>query len=143
MNDQQKVSFEQHIPDVLVGLNGIHQVIDSHNLDRTLYHLILLRASQLNGCDYCIELHTREAIEDGEKTERLDQLTNWRESSLYSPSEKVAFKWTEALTQLENGKNLACFRNSLRKYFSDKQISLITVNIAMINLWNRIQVSNH
>ena len=143
MNTTQKIDHKQNIPDILQAMGQVHDVIDCHRLDRTLYHLVLLRASQINQCDYCIDMHTREAIEDGESKKRLASMGGWYQSELFSSREKIAFAWTEALTKLDNLPNLGKIRAELRQYFTDKEVSLLTANIAMINLWNRIQISEH
>jgi AhpD family alkylhydroperoxidase len=143
MKNVQAVKHEQHIPDILHAMGEVHSVIDCHGLDRTLYHLVLLRASQINQCDYCIEMHTREAKDDGESKERLDCVRNWHQKDVFSPREKAAFAWTEALTNLDKIAGLGELRAELRQLFTDKEISLLTVNIAMINLWNRIRISGH
>jgi len=143
MKNIQAVKHEQHIPDILQTMGQVHRVIDGHGLDRTLYHLVLLRASQINQCDYCIEMHTREAKEDGESKERLDCVKNWYQYDVFSLREKAAFSWAEALTNLDNLSRLGELRAELRQLFTEKEISLLTANIAMINLWNRIQISGH
>jgi len=143
MKNTQAVKHEKHIPDILQSIGQIHCVIDGHGLDRILYHLILLRASQINQCDYCIEMHTREAKVDGESNERLDCVKNWHQYDIFSQREKTAFSWTEALTNLDELSRLGELRAELRKHFTDKEISLLTVNIAMINLWNRVRISEH
>jgi AhpD family alkylhydroperoxidase len=143
MKNIQAVKHGQHVPDILQAMGQIHNVIDGHGLDRTIYHLVLLRASQVNQCDYCIEMHTREATEDGESKERLDCVKGWRQYDVFSSREKAAFSWAEALTNLEELSKLGELRAELRQHFTDKEISLLTVNIAMINLWNRIRISEH
>ncbi len=143
MSKQQVIDYPQYIPDVLHSLTKVHRVIDSHDLDRTLYHLILLRVSQINRCGYCVEMHTREAREDGESSERLDKLIVWDQVDVFSHREKAAFAWAEALTELGSKADIPTLREVLKDHFSHKEISLLTANIAMINLWNRIQISGH
>ncbi|WP_340678189.1 carboxymuconolactone decarboxylase family protein [Paraglaciecola sp.] len=143
MKKIQAVKHGQHIPDILQAIGQVHSVIDGHGLDRTLYHLVLLRASQINQCDYCIEMHTHEAKEDGESVERLNCVKDWYKYDIFSSQEKAAFSWTETLTNLDELSRLGELRAELRQHFTDKEISLLTVNIAMINLWNRIRISEH
>lgn len=143
MNNIQAVKNKQHIPDILQAMGQVHGVIDSHGLERTLHHLILLRASQINQCDYCIEMHTREAKEEGESNARLDVIKDWRQVDVFNPREKAALSWVEALTKLDALPKLGELRAELHQYFTDKEISLLTANIAMINLWNRIRISEH
>ena len=134
MKNAQAVKYEKHIPDILQAMGEVHSVIDGHGLDRPLYHLVLLRASQINQCDYCIEMHAREAQADGESKERLVSVNNWYQLDVFSPREKAAFAWTEALTNLDKIAGLGELRAELRQLFTDKEISLLTANIPMINL---------
>jgi AhpD family alkylhydroperoxidase len=143
MNAGNAVRYEQEIPDVLDALAKVHQVLDAHGFDRKLNHLVKLRASQINGCAFCVKMHTREARQDGETNDRLDRLIVWRPVSDFNDREKAAFAWTEALTTIDEKTDYAALRTRLREYFTEKEISALTANIAMINLWNRTQVSRH
>lgn len=137
------VRYEQEIPDVVQALQGVHKVIDTHGFDRHLYHLVLLRASQINQCAHCVKMHTREAREDGETNDRLDRVIVWEHVSDFTLREKAALAWTEALTVLDRKTDYAPLRAGLRAHFSDKEISVLTSVIGMINFWNRMQVSRH
>lgn len=143
MTDTSAVKYEQEIPDVLQALAGVHQTIEGHGLDRKLVHLIHLRASQINQCAFCVKMHTREARQDGEASDRLDRLIVWRHVRDFTEREKAALAWTEALTVLDGRADLAPLRAGLRQHFSDREIGLLTATISMINLWNRLQVSRH
>lgn len=143
MSETQAVNYQQRIPDVMKALSQVHDLIDQHWLGRQLHHLILLRASQLNRCGYCVEMHTREAREDGESSERLDQLIVWDQTDLFDPAEQAALAWTEALTELKPGTDYGALRSRLRRHFSEQEISAITATVGMINLWNRIGISSH
>jgi AhpD family alkylhydroperoxidase len=102
-----------------------------------LMHLLKLRASQLNGCAFCIDMHVKEALDDGEDPQRLHLLSAWRESPLYDERERALLAWTEALTLLpQTGAPDADF-NRLREHFSEAEIVNLTAAIGMINLWNR------
>ncbi|MBK4216835.1 carboxymuconolactone decarboxylase family protein [Paracoccus caeni] len=137
------VNHYTNIPDVFSSLEKVHGAIDQHGLDRMLHHLVQLRASQLNGCAYCVKMHTREAREDGETNERLDRLIVWDHVSDFTAKERAALAWTEALTQIDRRTDYGALRAALREHFSDTEISALTAEVAMINLWNRIQVSTH
>lgn len=143
MSATSPVQYEQEIPDVLRAMGGVHEVIDGHGFDRTIHHLVQLRASQINGCAHCVKMHVREARQDGETSERLDRLVVWNHLSDFSDREKAALAWTEALTRLDGNADLAALRARLREHFTDKEIGMLTATVAMINLWNRIQVSRH
>ena len=102
-----------------------------------LLHLLKLRASQINGCAFCIDMHVKEALDDGEDEQRLHLLSAWRESPLYDERERALLAWTEALTLLpQTGAPDADFAR-LREHFSEAEIVNLTAAIGMINLWNR------
>lgn len=143
MLDTAPVRYEQEIPEVLAALARVHEIMDKHGLDRALHHLVLLRASQINRCGFCVEMHTREAREDGETSERLDRVIVWDQVNDFSEKEKAALAWTEALTVLDRKTDLAAHRARLRAHFSDEEISVLTATIGMINLWNRVAISKH
>lgn len=143
MNEARAVSYEQTNPDILEAMAGVHQVLDAQAFDRTIRHLVQLRASQINHCGFCVKMHTREAREDGETSERLDRVVVWNQVSDFSDREEAALAWTEALTVLDPTVDLGLIRARLRQHFSDKDIGILTATIAMINLWNRINVSKH
>lgn len=143
MSDVKAVNYQQEIPDVLTAMAGVHKVMDTHQFDRTIHHLVQLRASQMNRCGFCVKMHTREAREDGEASERLDRVIVWDQVSDFSPRERAALAWTEALTELKPRADLGPLRAELRMHFSEQEIGILTATVAMINLWNRIQVSGH
>ncbi len=117
--------------------------IAATGFDEKLHHLILLRASQINGCGFCVKMHSRDARKAGETNHRLDHLIIWRHTDDFSEKEKLAFEWTEALTKLDKEEDLPRLRKELRAHYSDQEISTMTAMIGMINLWNRVAISNH
>ncbi len=143
MSDTSAIKFEQEIPDVIAAMVEVHKVMSGHNLDHKIRHLVHLRASQMNGCAFCIKMHTREAREDGETNERLDRVIVWNHVSDFDAREKAALAWTEALTEIDSKADLGALRARLRQHFSDKEIGALTAEVAAINFWNRMQVSRH
>ncbi|MGK3993631.1 carboxymuconolactone decarboxylase family protein [Sorangium sp. So ce1024] len=143
MSEQSAVKYEQEIPDVLQALAGVHHVLDGYTLERKLIHLVQLRASQINQCAFCVKMHTREARQDGETNDRLDRLIVWEHVRDFTERERAALAWTEALTVLDRRTDYAALRARLREHFSEREIGALTAAVAMINLWNRIQVSRH
>lgn len=135
--------YAKTVPNVMQALSRVHGEMAKVSLDGRLQHLVSLRASQINGCAYCVKLHTSDARRDGESSERLDRLIVWRHVDDFTPTEKSAFAWTEALTQLDANTDFASLRAGLQEHFSSEQIGVLTSLIAMINLWNRIQISVH
>ncbi|MGE0213916.1 MAG: carboxymuconolactone decarboxylase family protein [Parvibaculaceae bacterium] len=142
MTDTRPVRYDQEIPEVLASLGQLQKQVDA-GLERKLHHLVVLRASQINGCAHCVKMHVREARQDGETNERLDRLVVWRNVSDFSESEKAALAWTEALTLLHPETDPAPLRARLRQHFSDTEIAVLTATVGVINLWNRLQVARH
>jgi AhpD family alkylhydroperoxidase len=143
MSDTKAVRYEQENQDILQAMIGVESVLGTQDFDRTLHHLVKLRASQINQCAFCVKLHIKEARQDGESNERLDRVIVWRHVSDFNEREKAALAWTEALTVLDEKADLGPMRARLRTHFSDKEIGVLTSIVAMINLWNRLQVSTH
>lgn len=143
MNSAIAINHYEHGNDIFPALESVMGQIEASGLDRLLYHLVLLRASQINGCGYCVRMHTREAREDKESNERLDQLIVWRHSAAFTPQEQAALQWTEVLTTLADHTAIASARAALLDHFSKAEITALTALVGMINLWNRIQISNH
>lgn len=143
--DTLPVDLDALVPEVIQALLNVHKANGKHGLATGLCHLVHLRASQINGCAYCIRLHNREAREAGETDLRLDHLCAWRHMDDYTPAERAALAWTEALTRLGGDREppLGALRAELRHHFSDAQIAALTVEVAMINQWNRIGVARH
>lgn len=135
---------KKHQPTVYQALYQVHVKLDGLKLlERKLHHLVVLRASQMNGCAFCVKMHISEAKADGETQERLDRLIVWRHVEDFTTAEKAAFGWTEALTAVDIQAYYEPLRQQLLQHFSEQQISALTVTIGMINLWNRIQLSQH
>ena len=113
----------------------------AQHLDLTLYHLIKLRASQINGCAFCLAMHTDEALKHGETPERIVSLDAWEESPLYSDRERAALAWTEELTLIaDSGASKESF-DALKPHFSDEEIAWLILAAVQINSWNRIAIS--
>ncbi|MCG8494130.1 MAG: carboxymuconolactone decarboxylase family protein [Sneathiellales bacterium] len=137
------IAYERYQPHILQTLGSVSALIGKTELDPKIRHLVDLRASQINGCEYCVNMHIAEALEDGESQDRLDKVVVWRRSDLFTPGEKAAFAWTEALTDLKADADYESLRAELKLYYTEDEISVLTVAIAMINLWNRVQVSKY
>lgn len=121
-------------------LFALEAAIKSGPLEIGLLHLVKLRASQINACAFCIQMHTAEALRDGEQPLRLHMLMAWRESSLYTPRECAALGWTEALTRLhETGAPDADWAQVTAQFDEDER-AWLSLAIGAINIWNRVQV---
>lgn len=143
MTDSSAVNYMKHGTDLIPVLEEVENAIGRQGFDPMVRHLVKLRASQINGCGFCVKMHTREAREDGETNDRLDRLVVWRHVDDFTPDEKAALAWTEALTLLKDTADFGALRAELRAHFTDSEITTLTAIVGMINLWNRIQVSNH
>jgi AhpD family alkylhydroperoxidase len=113
----------------------------ARHVEPTLYHLIKLRASQINGCAYCLEMHTDQALRHGERPERLTSLDAWHESPLYSDKERAALAWTEELTLIADKHASREAFEGLKPHFSDEEIRWLILAAVQINSWNRIAIS--
>ncbi|MBL4740622.1 MAG: carboxymuconolactone decarboxylase family protein [Sneathiella sp.] len=137
------VNYYKEIPEIVQAMSNVQQLIVASGFNSKIHHLVQLRASQINGCGFCVKMHTKEARDDGETSDRLDRVIVWRHVDDFSECEKIALEWTEALTMLVSNANYSELRGRLHKYFSDKEISILTTTISMINMWNRFQTSGH
>ncbi|MGY2049231.1 carboxymuconolactone decarboxylase family protein [Methylobacterium sp. JK268] len=127
-------------PATLTAMLQVEASIRQSGLESSLLELVKLRASQINGCAFCIAMHAGDARKHGETEMRLYLLDAWRESPLYSERERAALAWTEALTRVaEKGAPDADY-DALRAQFTEAEQVLLTVQIGAINLWNRLQV---
>ena len=143
MSDTAAFRHDLNVPAVFQAFIAAEGAVAAAGIEPTLFHLVKLRASQINQCAFCVKMHTKEARHDGETNDRLDRLVVWRHVSDFTPREKAAFAWTEALTELSPRTDYAPLRAELRAHFTDAEASALTAAIGMINLWNRLQVSGH
>lgn len=123
------------------GMIDVEKALVESPLDPMLLHLVKVRASQINGCAFCIHMHTREALQDGEAPERLYLLAGWRESSYYSDRERAALAWTESLTNVASTHAPDDDWNLVQETFTSEEQVWLTFAIAAINFWNRTQVA--
>lgn len=132
--------FTAAAPAAYKAASQLDAVLRASGLEHSLFLLVKTRASQINGCAYCIHMHASDARAEGESEMRLHLLSAWRESSLYSPRERAALAWTESLTRLaETGAPDADYE-PLTQHFSEAEIANLTLLIGMINFWNRLAV---
>ncbi len=143
MTTSNAINHYENVPDIVKRFVDASGEIGKAGLEPKLRHRSICVHRRLNQCAYCVKMHTQEALDAGETQERLQRLTVWRHVDDYTPAEKAAFAWTEALTSLQVDTNYEALRGELRRHFDDAEISAITAAVAMINLWNRVQVSNH
>ena len=137
---QARLNAFQAAPDLMKAVLALSDASKASSLDIGIKELVKIRASQINGCAFCIEMHTREARALGETEERIYLLDSWRESPLYNDRERAALTWTEALTLVADTHAPDADYEAARKVFSDQELTELTVAIGLINLWNRVQV---
>ncbi|MGN6848341.1 MAG: carboxymuconolactone decarboxylase family protein [Sphingomicrobium sp.] len=141
MVEPLRMDLTKLAPDAYRHLLQLEQTIGAH-VDRKLLHLIKLRASQINGCAFCIGMHTDEALRDGEKPERLLLLDAWHESTAFSEKERAALDWAEEVTLIAESHASQEAFDGLKRFFSEEEIGYLTLAAAMINTWNRIAISS-
>lgn len=137
-----RVNHHKATPALAKALSDLSMAIGKTSIDPALKHLIDIRVSQLNGCTFCLDMHSKEAKIAGERELRLYHLTVWCESPLFSAREKAALAFTEALTQISpEGVSDELYR-SVSEHFSDTEISELNFAIVAINAWNRLGITS-
>jgi len=137
----QRLDYYTTSPNLSKKLFELSQAVKNSSLGNTLLDLVNIRASQLNGCATCLDMHCKEAKIHGERELRIYHVPIWRESTLFSDAERAALEWTEAVTKLsEHGVDDEVY-DRVRAQFSETQISELTFAIGVINLWNRLNIS--
>ena len=131
----------QAAPEAMKSVAALDTYVQGSGLEPSLVELIKMRASQINGCAYCLHMHSRDARAKGETEERLYLLDAWRESPLYTDRERAALGWTEAVTLVSQTHVPDNVYEELRGQFSEEEVVKLTVAIAAINAWNRIAIS--
>jgi AhpD family alkylhydroperoxidase len=127
--------------DVLGAMVGLNKAIESPGLDHKLLYLVEVRVSQINGCGFCIDMHTKDARLDGETEQRLYLLNAWREAPLYSARERAALAWAEVVTRLEKGEVPEDVYAQAREHFNETELMKLTLQIVAINGWNRFCIA--
>lgn len=134
-----RLPFRELAPEAVRDLRTVNQTLKERS-DPRLLELVRLRASQVNGCSFCIDMHTRDALAAGETEHRLAALAEWRTSTLFSEREKVLLAWTESLTHVAETHAPDADFAALRPHFTETEIAHYTFAIAVINAWNRIAI---
>ncbi|MCB8877317.1 carboxymuconolactone decarboxylase family protein [Acidisoma silvae] len=137
---QPRLDYFAAAPEVMRAMRGLEQAVVTSGLEHSLIELVKTRASQINGCAYCIDMHTRDAMKAGETPARLFLLDAWREAPLYTPRERAALAWTEALTLIAQTHAPDADYAALTEQFSEADMVKLTMLIAAINAWNRIAI---
>jgi AhpD family alkylhydroperoxidase len=137
---KQRINAYAVAQDGLNALIGVETYLAKCGLEHGLLHLIKMRVSQINGCAYCLHMHSHDARKGGETEARLYLLDAWEESALYTPRERAALAWAEALTNIREGHAPDDVYEFARSQFSEKELADLSIAIAMINAWNRLAI---
>ena len=135
-----RLNYAAVAPQLLHAMMALEKAVTSACLEHSLIELVKTRASQINGCAFCIDMHTRDAMKAGETAARLLLLDAWREAPHYTDRERAALAWTEALTLVAETHAPDAAYDGLRAYFSDAEIVQLSVLIGTINAWNRLAI---
>jgi AhpD family alkylhydroperoxidase len=135
-----RLDYRTELPDAIGAMSGLERVVESSTLEPRLLELVKVRASQINGCAYCLDMHTKDAVAIGEDEQRLHLVAAWCEAPVFTPRERAALAWTEALTLLpETGAPDDVYEAIAREFDPAEQVAL-TLAIVAINGWNRLAV---
>jgi len=138
---QPRIDFTKYAREAQKSMLGLEKYISESGLDHKLILLIKVRASQINGCAYCIDMHSKDARALGETEQRLYELDAWRETPFYTERERAALEWTEALTRVSETHAPDAVFEQVKKHFSEKEIVDLTIAVSTINMWNRLAIS--
>lgn len=135
----QRLNFSAAAPDGFKAMRSLQDYVEKCGLEHPLLELVKMRASQVNGCAYCLDMHSKDARAGGETEQRLYALNAWRETPFYSDRERAALAWTEALTEIHGGVSDTLYAQA-RDQFSEKELTDLSLAIIAINGWNRLAI---
>lgn len=136
----QRIDYQQQSPDLFKKFVDFNLAVKKGSVEESILDLVAIRASQINGCAFCVDMHVKQATIHGERALRLHHLAAWRDSTLFAPRERAALAWTEVLTQLPQQGVPDDLYERVRTQLSEKEITDLTYAIMAINAWNRINV---
>jgi AhpD family alkylhydroperoxidase len=135
-----RLNIFQAAPEGAKAMLAVEAAIGKSGLDHGLIELVKLRASQINGCAFCIHMHATDAVKLGESDMRLHLLSAWRESPVFTDRERAALNWTESLTRIAQTNAPDADYTLLKEHFNETEIGYLTLTIGAINLWNMVQI---
>jgi AhpD family alkylhydroperoxidase len=138
---ETRLDYQKAFPEGLQGMLHLEAILRRSGLEPSLYELVKIRASQLNGCAYCIDMHTKDARAKGETEQRIYALSAWHEGPFFTERERAALAWTEAITNIQNGHASEDVYAQARLQFSEEELVKLTFAITQINSWNRIAIA--
>ena len=138
---EPRIDLTKHVNEVARALYAIERYLKASSLGESLLHLIKMRASQINGCAYCLDMHSKDARAHGETEQRLYGLDAWREAPYYTAKERAALEWTEALTLVAQTHVPDEVYESVKKEFSEAELVDLSFAVVNINTWNRLAIA--
>lgn len=138
----ERLNLAKADPKAFKAMLSLEKYLAESALDKKLYELIKTRASQINGCAYCINMHTRDAMEMGETAQRLFLLDAWRETKLFTDKERAVLELTEAMTLIANKPVSDEIYNAAKEHLTDKEFAAVMLAVVAINGWNRIAITS-
>jgi AhpD family alkylhydroperoxidase len=138
---ESRIDIQKVAPDAIKPLLEIGVYLHHSGLEPQLLNLVWMRASQINGCAYCLDMHSKDARADGETEQRLYALDAWRETPFYTDRERAALAWTEAVTLVSQGHVPDEVYHEARRHFSEKELVDLNMAVVVINAWNRIAIT--
>ena len=136
-----RVSYITVAPDAMEAFGGGAKYLGTSSIERKLRYMVELRVSQINGCAYCIDLHSKQLRKEGETERRIDCLSVWDEVEFYTDREKAALEWAEAVTRIEGTRVTDEVYERVSAHFSEKELVDLTLAVANMNFWNRLAIS--
>ena len=138
---QARLNARTAAPQAYKAMSALEDYVDACGLERSLLELIKLQASQINGCAYCIDMHTKDARAAGETEQRLYELNAWRETPFYTDRERAALAWTEAVTLVSETRVPDDVYEQAQQHFTEEELVNLTLAVVAINGWNRLAIS--
>src|SRR3954465_8307327 len=138
---EARLNYVKLAPEAYRALSGLGTYLASSGLEHNLLELVKIRASQINGCAFCIDMHTKDARAAGETEQRIYALSAWRETPFFTDRERAALAWTEAVTRIGEGGVPDALYEEARQHFDEKELADLTWAVAAINAWNRMAIS--
>ncbi|NLG62549.1 MAG: carboxymuconolactone decarboxylase family protein [Candidatus Cloacimonetes bacterium] len=136
----RRIDYGKAAPGVYRAMGALDDYLETSGIEPVIAHMVRLRASQINGCAYCIDMHWKDLRALGESEQRLYSLRVWRECPWYSDRERAALAWTEAVTRVEEGVPDDVYEE-VRQHFTETELANLTLAIATINAWNRLSIA--
>jgi AhpD family alkylhydroperoxidase len=138
---EARLDFTKVAPDAYRAMSGLETYVSNCGLEPALLELVRFRSSQINGCAYCLDMHSKDARANGESEQRLYALSAWRETPFFSDRERAALEWTEAVTRIGENHAPDELYQQVKQRFSEKEMVALTMAIVAINAWNRLAIS--